>query len=460
MRSVSKIPVLLGLVVIASSFAWSQDTTPPPADAGKDATASSTPAEPTTQVPEPPIPARQFSPGSGALTPGLGIGGRKQLDISLQFNQSWDSNAAVVSGSNTGGWEPASAFGGSLQLTRETRTNRTLLNYTGNGIAYYDRNPVWTAYQNLGFSQSFKVGRWSFIAADNFNYSPNSPFGGFGFALNDTINSDPSASLKPQYVPNQSILTPTTTSYFNSVLGQVEYGISRRSSWTLSGSYGILRYPDSSLFNTNQITASTGYNRSLTARDGVSLTYTYNQFKYTGIDSDFMTQNVQFGYSHILGGRMSLQAAGGVEFIDSNNLGESMKRVQFSGNGSLNYQRGRTNVGLSYFAGSTGGSGVLTGANTQSVQGQVGHEFGRKWNTSLSVGYSHSSGLFQDQSYDTLYASPGLRRALTRNLGMTFNYTYQRQLSDSSCIASVCGDVNRSLLTFGFDYRFRPISLE
>lgn len=454
MNAATKNLIAVGLLVIASARGWAQEAGGAPQSGGEPSTVAA-----RTEVPEPPVAANEFSPGSGAQTLGLGFGGKRQLDIGLSFNQSWDSNAGVVPGSQ-GDWNPVSAFGGFLELTRESRTNRTLLSYNGNSIVYTDRDPSWTTYHNLGFSQNFKVGRWGFTVADNVNYSPNSPYGGFGSALGGISAFNGSSILKPQYVPNQSILTPTTASYSNSVLGQVEYGLSRRSSWTVTGSYGFLRYPDSGFFNTNQISASTGYNYSLSAKDAISLTYNYNRFGYTEADSDFATQNVQFGYSHLLAGRMSFQASGGIEFIDSSNMGESLNRIRFSGNGSLNYKGARTSLGLSYFAGSTGGSGVLNGAGTQSVEFRLGQEFTRNWTGALSVGYSHNSGLFQAQSYDTLYASPGLRRAVTRNLGLTFNYTYQRQLTSSSCVASACGTLARNLLTFGFDYRFRPIRLE
>lgn len=442
------------IVLAASSLGWAQDTSSAPAQASDNATETAT----SNVTTEPPVPEHQFTPGSGAQPLGFGIGGRKQLDIGLSFTQSWDSNAGTtVAGSN---WEPATSFGGSLQLTRETRTNRTLLNYSGNGIAYVNRNPSWTTYQNFGFSQNFKVGRWGFAVADNLNYTPNSPYGGYGEALATPDTDGNSSVLKPQYVPNQSILTPTTSSYFNSVLGQVEYGISRRSSWTASGAYGFLRYPNADFHNTNQITASTGYNYSISARNAISLTYSYNQFKYTQIASDFTTQNVQFGFSHILAGRFSLQASGGVEFIDSSNLGQSQKSAQFSGTGTLDYSRAHTSLGLSYFAGSTGGSGVLTGASTQDVRFRIGQQFGRKWSGSASVGYSHNGGLFEQQSYDTLFASPGIRRALTRNMGLSFNYTYQRQLTNSTCTTASCGSLSRNFLTVGIDYKFRPIPLE
>ena len=201
-----------------------------------------------------------------------------------------------------------------------------------------------------------KVGRWTLTAADTLNYSPNSPFGGYGYSLAPASNASTTSSIiNPQYVPNQTILTPYASSYLNTALGQVEYGLTRRSSWTATGSYGIMRFPDSGLYDTNQLVASTGYNHSLTARDSIYATYNYSQFHYTAYDSSFTSQNAQFGYSRKVTGRMSFQVSGGPEFINATSIGASQKKVQFSGSANVGYSRARTNFGLTYFAGVTGG---------------------------------------------------------------------------------------------------------
>ena len=56
-------------------------------------------------------------------------------------------------------------------------------------------------------------------------------------------------------------------------------------------------------------------------------------------------------------------------------LGRAKRQVQFAGNANLVIAEARTNVRSTYFAGVTGGSGVLTGAQTQNVQFTVGRSF-------------------------------------------------------------------------------------
>jgi hypothetical protein len=405
-------------------------------------------------------PAEDFQPASGAQPFSLGVGGRKQTDISLYTTQSWDS--AGYAGSSSGSsWNPTTSFGGSLQLGLDRENSQTTLNYNGRAIFYPNRpDHVWNSYQTLDFSRSVKLGRWGLTAIDSFSLSPDSPFGGYGFGLpvGGTAPGDP--ILNPQYVPNQSILTSYATNYSNSVTGQVSYGFSRRASVTASVGYGILRFTDAGFQNTNQITASTGYNHSLTAKDSISATYSFGRMAYIRSGSNFVTHTMQFGYSHKLNGRFSIQLAGGPQVLDMSSLGVSNVVVQSSASASLLYSKARTSLSFAYFRGTTGGSGVLTGATTQSAQARIGREFGKGWKTSLAVGYANNSGLVQQQTYNAIFVSPGMRRAVTRNFGLTFNYSYEHQLASSNCVSLACGDVGRNLLSVGVDYRFRPIRLE
>lgn len=402
-------------------------------------------------------------PPSGAQPVGLGFTQQKLLKVSVNASQSWDSNPPVTSQQHPSSWQPEPAFGGNLQLLSATGKYQSLVNYTGNVLAYPNESPAVTTYQSLQVSQNIVLGRWMVTGADTFKYSPNSPFGGYGYGLLPAGSGAANgAVISPQYSPNQSILTPYTSSYFNTVLGQVAYSLSRKSSWTASGSYGILRSPDDGFYDTNQSVASAGYNHGISSRSTIFANYVYSRFQYTNIDSSFTTQTVQLGYSRQVVGRISLQASGGPAFTNENNLGAKQLQVRFSGAASLMYSRGTTSLAITYLGGTTSGSGVLTGAQTQSVQSTIGHSFSRFWTSSISVGYSHNSGLSQSQqeTYNSLYLTPSLRRAITSNLGVSVNYSYQQQLTNSGCAGLACGSLARNLVTAGIDYRFRPYRLE
>src|SRR5437879_5117828 len=119
-------------ILVIVSLGWGQETAPTPATPANGAGASQgTSMEPSR-------------PASGAQPSSLELGGKKELDISLFATQSWDSNAPGFGTASGNTWEPATSFGGSLQLALDRQNSQTSLTYSGNGIAYPDRTPVWS----------------------------------------------------------------------------------------------------------------------------------------------------------------------------------------------------------------------------------------------------------------------------------------------------------------------------
>ncbi len=453
-------PLFIGFVLSAAVLCRAQGTTGASFGAAGDSSSSAPSVNQSSAGSTDTVRADNRAP-SGVQPLGLGITGKKELNIAVNGSESWDSNSGVTPQSGTD-WEPLTTFGGTVSLRRQGNTSLTSLNYSGQGIAYPNRNPAFTTYQGLGFAQSFQLGRWQLLASDAFNFSPNAAFGGFGTVLLPPVNASAQPVLNPQYVPNQSIFTPYGTSLMNTVAGQIEYGLSRRSSWTASGSYGILEYTNSGFYNTHQMTASTGYNYSFTAKDSISVSYIYNLFNYDNFNNSFYSNSAQISYSRRVTGRIALQLGGGPQFISTNGLGVSQQRTQFAGNGLLSYSRARTSLSLTYFSGMTGGSSVLLGSTTDQVQFTTSRQLSREWSTAVFAGYSRNTGLIQPQqkSYDSLYLGTSLNRALGKRASATFSYSYQRQIASSNCVGVVCGDLSRNFLTLGISYSFRPIRLE
>ena len=92
-----------------------------------------------------------------------------------------------------------------------------------------------------------------------------------------------------------------------------------------------------------------------------------------------------------------------------------------------------------YFGGTTGGSGVLTGAQT-AERSDFGWTFfwSRVDDEFLSWIFATIAVWYNNRPI-TWYFSPSIRRELTSNLGVSFNYSYQRQPAESSCTGLVCG---------------------
>ncbi|HLH07347.1 MAG TPA: hypothetical protein VKW78_08920 [Terriglobales bacterium] len=445
----------VGLLAIPALLGMAQD---PESPAKPDAPLYSTAANPNvTGADATATIAADTRPLTGAQPFSLGISGHKQMSVSLFASEGWDSNPGVIAGTGTA-FESLTIAGGSLALQRQLQTSQTALAYSGSVVHYSTSQPAFSTSQNLSFSQNFQIGRWNLTGADAFTYTPNSLMGG-GFLL-PIPEQVPDAVIKPQYAPNQSILNPYGAQYGNTVMGQVAYDLSRRSTWTASAIYGIERFQDFSLYDYNEITGTSGYNYGLTSKDSIGISYNYSLFRYDNFNSQFHSQGLQLSYGRKIGGRMSFQASGGPQFINSGGLTKAANQITYNGSASLDYQRARTSVSISYFTGTTAGAGVLYGATTSTAQVSVSRPLGTTWSATGIFGYSRNSDLTNtSQIYQGLFVGANVHRSLGRYAGLTLNYNYQRQVSDN-CVGLACGDLNRQIAGVAFNWSFRPIPLE
>src|SRR5208283_5034512 len=148
-----------------------------------------------------------------------------------------------TSSSSSGYGEPT-AFSyllGTLDLNRVSERSELLLHYTGGGML---SSYVNSAIQDLEFSYNFKWQRWSLLFGDQVSYLSESPFGFGGVGGLAFLNGDSQLGnfLNGYLTPNQTIPTIMVPRLSNTVVSQIEYKLSQRSSWTASGSYGLLNF--------------------------------------------------------------------------------------------------------------------------------------------------------------------------------------------------------------------------
>src|SRR5208282_3328181 len=96
---------------------------------------------------------------------------------------------------------------------------------------------------------------------------------------------------------------------------------------------------------------------------------------------------------------------------------------------SLNYQVRRGTIGLAYFHGVNGGSGVLAGAEGVSVTGTASRALSRSLYGSLNFGYSRNSGLTtastpSNQTYSYWFGGGNLSHPWGRRLTLFENYQF------------------------------------
>jgi hypothetical protein len=156
------------------------------------------------------------------------------------------------------------------------------------------------------------------------------------------------------------------------------------------------------------------------------------------VQPDIETRALNASYQRTMSKSLSVGVSVGPLWIKSSNDFVVPPTLNVGVSANVGYSRGLTNASVSYARGVNAGSGVVTGALSDSVYASVGHTYGRKYVASLTLGYSHSSGLAQlvtgtnsfipvHETYDTFFGGAQVRRGFGPHLSGYVSYTVQNQ---------------------------------
>ena len=164
---------------------------------------------------------------------------------------------------------------GTLDLNHVSDRSELLVHYTGGGMFSSYLN---SAIQDLEFSYNYKWQRWSLLVGDEVSYLSESPFGFGGIGglafLNGGSSFGPGSFLNSILGPNQTIPTIMVPRLSNTLVSQIEYKVSPRSSWTAAGSYGTLNFLGVGFINSTDALFQTGYNYSVSPQSTIAVIYT------------------------------------------------------------------------------------------------------------------------------------------------------------------------------------------
>ena len=440
--------------LVCASSAWAQQ------DQGNDQ--ANSPA-PQTMLPD-------TRPLSGIETLGLGsmAGERSYVSPGFLVAQTAQSNAQFEPGGHPG-FGAATILGGNVGLESLGRRNQFSLAYQGGGILYETNSVSNSTYQLLGFSDSLSFRRATFTLTDRFSYLPGF-YGGLGaFAYGGALSLNGLGTLpglNSGLNPQRGILT-NAAGYSNVGLAQMEYMPGARSSITVAAGLQNLDSSQQGFSSFNAITAQAGYNRNLTAKDTVAVYYLLRLFHYTGTSEDLDSQVLSFSYGRRVTDRLALQLFAGPEFFAITVPGHTQTSTTGYGGVGLTYRWPRTQLGVDYFKGISGGSGALNGANTNSVTMTISRQLSTKWSGDLGFGYNHNSSLPRpgsapvQQTYNYWHGTCSVTRTLGQHSRVILFYSFQTQNSNHPF--SLGGSPGKSVLNniFGvnFSYTFRPIGI-
>ena len=376
---------------------------------------------------------------------------------------------------NVPAWASTTYLSGRVGVNKISGRSDLLLDYLASGGFSSYASEGTSVIQSLDISETLHWGRWSQMFGDQFSYLPASSFGfgglgglnNFGVPLG-SVGSTP--GFRQDILPNQSIMTNGAERISNTAIAQTTYALGYRSSLSFVASYSQLHFLDGGLQNSNVISFRGGYNYLLSPKNSMSVSYGFSRLQLSNSPQGMDDHSVQASFARRITGHLALQVGAGPDIqIFRAPLAGPATVVTWAASGALvgAYQFRHMEAGLNYSHFLTGGSGVLPGAQTDMVSGQLSRALGR-WSTGVSVGYSRNRAL-QQTILDANRISPqgwfaGVQatRHFARYGSLFFSYNASKQSSlGAICSVSACRTTGLTqTISVGYNWGLRPIVLE
>ena len=402
----------------------------------------------------------------------------------FSYNNAIQSNGFSQGGGSS--WDSTNYVHGNLTLLEAWNRGQLGINYSGGGYFSNDSNIGSGQDHQLGLVQELLWQRWQLTFLDQFSYLPSSGFGfGGGTNLSFAGIGGAPGSISPGlglgFSPDQSIFSSSGPRYSNAFGSQVNYLLSRRSSLTVGGVFGILRFTNSgNVVNTanvesDNVLLNVGYNYAITRKDTVGVVYRFSAYHFLGQSQAIGDHSAQLSYGRKITGRLALRLSGGAEITTFRvAVGGETQHVGGAGNANFDYALKNGGINVSFSHGVTSGSGIFLGATTDQVQLGTRRQLTRQWNGNVHGGYARNRNVVtsataitgvtasSSASYDSFYFGAGASRPLGRNLNFIGSYTayIQHANAGAACIIGTCGtNYTSHQITLGLSWHTRPFVL-
>ena len=375
----------------------------------------------------------------------------------IDISSTADSNG--LNSTSKTGWTTWSTFNGGIDLHRIAGNSDLSLLYSGGASISNDGGSNNGIIQNMQFAEKLAYRRANISLLDQLSYLPETAFGSqFGGA--GVFPGSGSIGLQPGLLPGQSILTARGQRLSNSFAPELDVKLTGRTSLTFVGTYSVLHYFDNNLLNYYSVGVQAGYNHQMSRKDTIALSYSFNAFRYSNFSQSIDDHVVRLSYGRRVTGKLAFQIGAGPEYTTfgtpitgTSNAGTatlsgSSSQVYWSLNTSLTYQWMRTNLGLNYTHGVSGGSGVQAGSVADTVSGSATRQFSRRLSGNWNVSYGRNNGLTvngpgstnANQTFSYWSSDAGLSHPLGRTMNLGLHYLLQYQNSSSVfCVGPACG---------------------
>jgi hypothetical protein len=476
-----KVALLFLGAVLVSGSAWAQDTQQPQAPEG--------PARPKPAargipgINDPNATAEDHegqtdnwrqdtAPVTGLESPTLGSPelGHSYWVPGLEYGSTIESRPPGQPSSS--GWYADNYIGGQGSLLEAWSRSQLGLNYSGGGYFTTDSLRNNGAFHQLSLAQNFNLRRWQIQLFDYFSYIPESEFG-FAGGTNLAVPGV-SGTLGPavpglgaSIVPNQSIYSAIGPRYSNAAAAQTTYLLSPRSSITVGGSYGLLRFTESGNVDNDMALGSAGFNYVVSRDDSVGISYRFAGYHFAGQPQALASHTVNFVYNRKIVRKVALDLFGGPQITNFRiPIASATRNVGLSAGAALKYALQHGTIELSYFHGLTGGSGLLLGSNTDQATAGLSRQLGRVWSGNVFFGYARNGALVAitgtpEPSFDDWFVGAGISRPFGRNVNFAISYTDKfENATPPVCTGATCSSSYRqNMISITLQWRARPLVL-
>ena len=333
-------------------------------------------------------------------------------------------------------------LGGSMEYLSKNATLPFSALYSGGYLFTTQPGVGSSTFQNASVSQGLVRGGWAMGVSDSVSYLPNAPASGLtGVPGAGGIGLQP---ITGGTIPSQTVLTDYSRRVSNSVSGNIERNINRRTSISGNASYGILRFLDNDGENSDQITGMVSLNRRLDARNTLSANVVYQTYSFTGLyatQPNIETRGINVVYERLWTRALTSAVSIGPQWISGYTLTPLQleqyppgtnpvvpSRVDVAVNASLSYTHRYTVSSLSYSRGINNGSGVQAGATADTLTGQIFESFGPNWSGAVSGVVANTTGLVGGStSTQTFNFGVQVTRRITRHISAYASDSIQHQ---------------------------------
>jgi len=510
--------MILTLTLMWVGVAWAQsDENPPPAPPPVPAFGPENLAPPVSENP----------PLTAIDQPGLEPHAAPESFFlpGLHFSESVDSNVV----NNLGGSSTRSVTRGlgSLTLQKLWKNYDVAMDYMGGAAYYAHKGAGLEQLQQFDIDNRINWKRGQLAVRDSFSYLPEGTFGfssyggsgaynmGLGSLGAGMLGAGAFGGQNNGFTGGGSVSVGQVPRLTNLGLADVVEELTPKSSVTLAGGYGLEHFYGNLLspagvndnvnfVGSREVTAQIGYDRTLTAKDQVALSYGYQGFDFSTAGAAVHSNVVQAMYGHRISGRMDFMIGAGPQFThtdanqsvcvflglplvgiplnDCTTSGGTLEVVHVGGNHvgvagrvMLHYRFPKTTVSLSFLRYNTNGSGIFAGTLSNTARLSARRPLSRVWDAFADLGYSKSTRLqipgaaVNATNFTAGYAGVGLHRQFGRSLRGFVSYQFNELAFDTSCplattpgtaTASCSNTSQRHVGSIGLDWSPRPIRLK